>query len=152
LPFCHLLIKTLRCPHPHRWKCTQAAPAAPKTIGEHIKRRRLQLHLLQSQVADLLGVHPASVQNWERGIGVPAVRVIAKIIAFLGNDPDPEPAGLPARIIHARRRSGITQEALAAALNIDPVTLYRWEQGLTIPSKGHLNAIRNLLGDKFIPR
>jgi hypothetical protein len=46
LPFCHLQIKALRCSHPRLWNCTQRAPKAPKTLGEHIKRRRLELHII----------------------------------------------------------------------------------------------------------
>lgn len=59
----------------------------PKTIGEHIKRRRLELHLLQRDVAGLIGVHPESVKNWERGVLKPMIRHLPKIIEFLGYTP-----------------------------------------------------------------
>jgi len=123
----------VRCPHPHRWKCTQVVPAEPKTIGEHIKKRRLQLHLMQSDLAERLGVHWGSIQNWERGIGEPMIRQMPKIIEFLGFDPMPEPTGLPARIAYARRRLGWTQKELARALKVDAVSIYRWEKGLSAP-------------------
>ena len=54
------------------------------------------------------------------------------------------------RIVYARRRPGMTQEALAAAIHVDPVTLYRWEHGLTSPPQRHLNSIQDLLGERFI--
>jgi transcriptional regulator with XRE-family HTH domain len=77
----------MRCPYPHLWKCTQTAPREPKTLGEHIKKRRIELHLLQSQLAKRLGVDRISVQNWESGIYVPSARVVEKVIEFLGYDP-----------------------------------------------------------------
>ena len=64
MPFCHLQIKALRSPYPDRWKSTQTAAAEPNTIGEHLKRRRLELHLMQSEVAKRLGVHRGTIQDW----------------------------------------------------------------------------------------
>ena len=87
LPFCHLQITAFRNAYPRLWKCTQIGPKAPKTLGEHLKRRRLELHLFQTQLAKLLGVDRVSVQNWERGIYEPNVQAIAKVIDFLGYDP-----------------------------------------------------------------
>jgi len=65
-------------------KCTQVVPAEPKTIGEHIKKRRLQLHLMQSDLAKFFGVHKGSIQNWERGVYEPAGRFIPRIVGWLG--------------------------------------------------------------------
>ena len=69
---------------------TQTAATEPKTLGEHLKGRRLQLHLTQVEVGRQLGVHRGSVQNWERGISQPGVRQLYAIIEFLGYDPEPE--------------------------------------------------------------
>ena len=63
------------------------APKAAKTLGEHVKRRRLERHLFQAQLAKLLGVDRVSVQNWERGIYEPNAQAIPKVIDFLGYDP-----------------------------------------------------------------
>src|SRR5262245_56674058 len=100
LPFCYQRIEAVRCPHPHRWKCTQVVPAEPKTIGEHIKRRRLQLHLMQSDLAKLFGVHKCSIQNRERGIHQPTGWLIPRIIAWLGYEPC-DKAGTKARPVKA---------------------------------------------------
>lgn len=113
MPFCHLRIKTLRCPYPHGWKCTQTVCTEPKTFGEHIRKRRLELHLPQQAVANKLHVHVESVKNWERDVGAPAIHQIPRIIKFLGYDPESEPETLPKRIAYARCRLGFTQEDLA---------------------------------------
>jgi len=61
----------------------------PNTIGEHVRKRRLERHLLQSQLAEILGVNRISVQNWERDVYEPSAASIPKIIDFLGYDPRP---------------------------------------------------------------
>jgi len=90
LPFCHLQIKALRSPYPRLWKCTQTASQEPKTLGEHMKKCRLERHLIQTQLAKLLGVDRVSVQNWESGIYEPHQGTVLKIIEFLGYDPRSE--------------------------------------------------------------
>jgi len=100
---------------------------------------------MQSDLAERLGVHWGSIQNWERGVGVPAIRHLPKIIEFLGYDPIPEPTSLPARIAYARRRLGLTQEELALALEVDAVTIYRWEKGLSMPPGDQTRALQRML-------
>jgi DNA-binding transcriptional regulator YiaG len=87
LPFCHLKISAPRHKLPTRWKCTQVIPTEPKTLGEHIKRHRLKLHLFQFEVAKILEVDEAGIHNWERGIFPPAERTMPRIAAWLGYDP-----------------------------------------------------------------
>lgn len=123
-------------------------PALPKTIGEHIKKRRLELHLLQTDVARQLGVHVETYKNWERGVDAPMIRYHPKIIEFLGYDPVPEPESVADRVIMARRQLGLTQEALAKALLVDPVTVYRWEKALSVPAAEHVENLDKLLNKK----
>jgi transcriptional regulator with XRE-family HTH domain len=59
----------------------------PQTIGEHLKKRRLERGLEQDQVATIIGVTWMSVSNWERGIYRPTKRAMSPIIDFLGYDP-----------------------------------------------------------------
>ena len=59
----------------------------PKTIGEHLKKRRLELGLEQFQVAETVGVTWLSISNWERGICRPSKRTIPSLVTFLGYDP-----------------------------------------------------------------
>ena len=144
LPFCHLNIKVLRSPYPYKWKCTQTAAKHPQTISEHLKRRRLDLHLRQIDVSRRLGVHKSSIQNWERGVGSPGIRQLPAIFEFIGCDPEPEPKDLQKCIAYVRRRLGFTQEDLARALKINPVTVWNWETGRTRPSETRLRQISTL--------
>jgi hypothetical protein len=40
-------------------------PEHPLTIGEHIRKKRMDLGLLQREVAEIIGVTESSVWNWE---------------------------------------------------------------------------------------
>lgn len=57
----------------------------PTTIGEHIKRRRLEVGLYQKDVARMIRVSPWTILNWEKGNTKPTVRRIPSLIGFLGD-------------------------------------------------------------------
>lgn len=76
---------------PPHWKLNQQAPANPKTIGEKIKKHRLDHHWLQRDVAKKIGISSTSVSNWERGITSPSRRKTKKIHEFLDSPPKPTP-------------------------------------------------------------
>jgi DNA-binding XRE family transcriptional regulator len=82
LPFCHAEIRAFR-PKPTHY------PREIKTVGDHIRTRRLGLKLLQTHVAEQIGVDKATITNWERNASHPAIRLMPAIIQFLGYDPLP---------------------------------------------------------------
>lgn len=65
---------------------------SPKTIGEHLKKRRLELNWGQQKFAEVTGYTWLSVSNWERGVYRPTKLAMTPIIAFLGYDPRAEKA------------------------------------------------------------
>jgi DNA-binding XRE family transcriptional regulator len=60
----------------------------PVTLGDHLRRRRLELGLHQKDVAKIIGVTTSSVWNWEHGLE-PELRYQPQIITFLGVNPTP---------------------------------------------------------------
>ena len=62
-------------------------PRRLRTLGDHIRKRRLDLGLLQRDVAQQLGANPDTVKNWEMGYTAPALWFIPRIIRFLGYVP-----------------------------------------------------------------
>lgn len=129
LPFCHI---SLKGPKP-------LPPAYPKvlyTLGDHIRKKRLDLKLQQKEVAQLIGVDEVSIYNWEKNRTSPHIQHIPKIIKFLGYMPfDKQPKTLGEKIIFYRHLTGITQEELARHLGVDPTTLARWEKNESQPLK-----------------
>ena len=111
-------------------------PCELSTLGDHLKKRRLDLGLLQRDVAEILVVDKMSVCNWEVNRTSPALRFVPRIVEFLGYVPDDsQPESLGQQIVSVRRRLGLNQRALAEKLDVDPSTLGRWERGNGKPSR-----------------
>ena len=103
-----------------------AYPRELKTLGDHLRKKRLDLGLLQKEVAQRLGVDTASVTNWEKGHTSPRLHLIPRIIEFLGNVPfSGEGKSLGQHIVEMRRALGVRQEDLARQLSVDSSTLAR---------------------------
>lgn len=143
LPFCHVRL-TAPTPPPH------AYPRELKTLGDHLRKKRLDLGLYQQDVALRLGVSEASVWGWENGHSSPRLDLFPRILHFLGYVPeDIHNLSLGERIVATRRALGIRQEDLAQQLGVDPSTLARWERGKGKPlpaSKRRVEEFLNSLG------
>nr|SPS05242.1 protein of unknown function [Candidatus Nitrotoga fabula] len=56
----------------------------PKNLGEHIKKKRLELGLTQKELGEMLGATLFTVLNWEKGKTEPHPQFISGINLFLG--------------------------------------------------------------------
>ncbi len=102
-------------------------PAKPRTVGEHLKKARLDRGLEQKAAAQAIGCDPGTLLNWEKGRVAPDVRFWQAILRFLGYDPRPEPKTFGGQLRAAREAEGISEETLARRLGLDPGTLAAWE-------------------------
>lgn len=59
-------------------------PKKMATLGDHIRKVRLDRGMLQKDVAKALGVDITTVTSWEKGERTPRRATIAKIRVFLG--------------------------------------------------------------------
>ena len=108
----------------------KAYPKTLVTLGDHIRKRRLDLKLLQKDVGELFGVTESTLWNWENGYSDPQLRFIPRIINFLGCDPFvPLPESIGDRLLKYRKSNGVSQKELAKRIGIDPTTLSRLERG-----------------------
>ncbi len=127
MPFCHITLKTQK-PLP------SAYPRTLKTLGDHLRKKRLDLKILQKEVAQRLSVGESSIYNWGNNLSIPSLRYIPKIIEFLGYTPyDPSVRTTGEKIVAYRRLLGLSQKRLACHLDIDPSTLGRWERNKRQP-------------------
>lgn len=120
-------------------------PKEPKTLGEHIRKKRMDLKLLQTEAAERLGITAAGLQVWEQDKAEPLARYIPAILAFVGYDPRSKPSEIGALLIWFRRGRGWTQFRLARELQVDQSTLARWESGKKKPWGPYLERVNALL-------
>ena len=62
-------------------------PKQLKTLGDHIRAKRLDLGLIQKNVAGIIGVTTDTITNWEKNRNEPMYRHNPRIIEFLGYCP-----------------------------------------------------------------
>ena len=108
-----------------------AYPVSLTTLGDHIRKRRLDLNLLQKDVAIMLVVDTTTINNWERNRCQPRLYLFPRIAKFLGYSPFPTEAKttIGEAIRAYRLMHGLSQKKMAKSLGIDPTTLTRWEKG-----------------------
>lgn len=103
-------------------------------MGDHIRKRRLDLGLLQREVGELIGVNDLTIKNWELHHTEPETQYYPAIIRFLGYNPLPEPATFGERLVYARKSMGLTRSELSRRSGLDESSLCGWETRTTKPT------------------
>ncbi len=60
-------------------------PANPQTIGEHLKKKSMDLNLRQREMALQIGVHVTTYPSWEQNRARPRARYSPALDRFLQN-------------------------------------------------------------------
>ncbi len=118
MPICNIQLSSKR---PNK----KPYPKELITYGDHLRKKRLDLNLTQSQVAKIINVTAESITNWELNRTEPNLYQIPKIISFLGYTPEMNENP----IIKYRIRKGLSQKEFARIIEIDSTTLSRIERG-----------------------
>ena len=142
LPFCHIRLKAQKPLNP-------AYPKVLTTLGDHIRKHRLDLELSQRQVASRLGTLEESVYNWERGRNAPETRFISKIYNFLGYCPYNRYTLLCQKIRLWRESLGLSQRELAERAGVDESALSAWERGEHKPTAKSKKTLENYFANHF---
>ena len=139
LPFDNLSFSVSRPQSP-------AYPEELRTIGDHLRARRLDLDLYQKEVAAQLGATTDTVYNWEQGRTEPDIRQWPAVVAFLGYYPFPTEATAE-RILAYRRCQGLSIAEVAALLSVDPSSVGRWEGGQEPRNRRNRERLHELLNN-----
>jgi transcriptional regulator with XRE-family HTH domain len=124
---------------------SQGYPHEPLTLGQQIRRRRLDQGLTQRTLAERLGCYAETVVAWERDESEPLARRWPAIEAALGPGLVPERDGLPGRVRAARLRLGLTQKQVAARARLDSRTVRNVETGRDRPHRRTTERLRAVL-------
>ena len=100
-------------------------PQELKTIGDHIRKRRLELKLFQKDVAELIQTDTDTVTNWEKNRCQPGFIYYPAIMDFLGYCPWEPIQAWGERLHRYRIHKGLALEQFAGQLGVDPGTLVR---------------------------
>jgi transcriptional regulator with XRE-family HTH domain len=117
----------------------------PKTIGDHLRKKRLASKMFQNDLAKKLGVSVAGYRNWECNATTPEVRYMLAIIEFIGCNPLPEGTSWGDRLVHCRTSHGLTQKEAADEIGVDQGTLAKWQQGKREPTGDFLKRVTRFL-------
>jgi transcriptional regulator with XRE-family HTH domain len=129
-----------------------AYPDELRTLGDHLRKKRLDLKMLQKEVAERFGTTVCTVRNWEKNRSNPSLPLIPKIIQFLGYVPyDTQTQGFGKKIAASRKLLGLSQKDLAQVIGIDPSTVRYWEKGRHKPSRKLLKILAAYLVHGKLP-
>jgi transcriptional regulator with XRE-family HTH domain len=123
----------------------KALTTEPRTIGEHIKRKRTIEGLTQEQAGCIMVVDKYTVLNWEKGKTTASPPDYPGIIRFLGYVPLPQPKTLAERLYYVRCIRGWSIKEAGRAADIHEETWGYWERGQNPPQKRMRERIEQFL-------
>jgi len=86
LPSCHRTIRVRRQPDSPYFRGLRRYPIDPKTLGEHLRKKRIDLQLSMPKLARMLGlgITDTAIEKWEKNQNRPTPEHRTRIIEFLG--------------------------------------------------------------------
>ena len=118
-------------------------PYYPKTLGDCLRKRRLDLNLTQKQLAeDILHTSASNIRNWEANRYQISLQFKQKVYEFLGIRPCNVSSPIGKRLKERREHLGLSLKKLSMLLGADPDTIANWENELREPSSRHLERIK----------
>jgi transcriptional regulator with XRE-family HTH domain len=115
------------------------------TLGDLLRKCRLDRGLRQGEVARDIGCSLASVRNWEVNRNNVSFHHLARVYDFIGICPYDSSLPVGGRLRERREYLGYSIKAVALMLGADPCTVAYWERGDHSPTKASLAKIRCFL-------
>ena len=121
-------------------------PKNPETIGEQLRKKRMDSGLTQAKLAKILDVSTDCVTYWENNRSKPQISYYPRIHHFLGfNTTTFDETNIWGRLQTYRWRNGVSRRDIARLLKVDTSTVRAWEKGLNMPSQKRIDQIEALL-------
>jgi DNA-binding transcriptional regulator YiaG len=123
----------------------------PITLGDKIRKRRIELQLTIQQLARLLEVTEEAVVYWEYNRGQPKVYNYPKLIEVLGFLPfEVDTSTLGGKIIAYRYSKGLSRNKFSKMLGVDESTLRNCEENKYIPEAHIMQILQNLFKENDV--
>lgn len=120
--------------------------ANPQTLGQHIRKKRAQLRIMQKEVALQIGVSEDCITNWENERSIPQIQFFPKIVQFLGYNPfEIGNQTLGEKIKAYRLKNGLSHRKLGKIFEVDASTIGAWESGQSVPRITAYKKLKTLL-------
>src|SRR4051812_39233303 len=88
--------------------------AEPQTIGQHIRKRRIQLRMKQARLANEFGISEDTLTAWENERNIPQIHFYPKLISFLGYNPfSLDTKSIGGQIYRYRTENGLSHRKLS---------------------------------------
>lgn len=121
-------------------------PENPVSIGDHIRKKRIELKLHQKDVAKICGVTEDSITNWEKNRSKPKIQFLPHIIKFLGYAPfEVDMTTYQGKLKAYRYKNGLTHAQIGKIFDFNASTIGAWENGKHAPMKNELKKLQQLL-------
>ena len=133
----------------------------PETLGEALRRFRGTRGIPQRRLAAELKVDHKTLRWWEQGVRIPEGSHLARVIGLLGADVlelldsidlhsvggslARAPNTIGQALIRYRAEQHLSQKQLAAALEVHPGTLAKWELEYRTPAGEFLARVNRML-------
>ncbi len=146
LPFTHLALRARKPPNP-------AYPEHLLTLGDHIRQRRLDLGLLQKEVAVRVNATTSTVTNWEKNRTAPRLKFLPKVFEFLNYRSLQDNApNLSARVKRFRIKNELSLRKMAKLAGVDPASLSRLEKSKSKSFHSTVKKVLTFLDDEILIR
>ncbi len=121
------------------------------TIGDHIRKRRMDLGLRQKDLVPILKIRSVeSVTNWEIGKCDPQIHQMPEVIKFLGYIPVKVCLDtLGGRVAAFRILNGLSHKEMGKTLGVDASTVGSWEKNEFLPHRLKLNELISMIDLTF---
>lgn len=134
----------LKCHH-HLYAPKPPYPYNTVTLGDSLRRRRLDLGLTLTNVGQELNVTEATLRNWETNRRTVSLRFRQRVHDFIGVCPCDVSLSIGGRLKERREYSGTTRKALAEMFNVDEHTVSAWEDHNQPPTPTNVEKIVQFL-------
>jgi transcriptional regulator with XRE-family HTH domain len=125
----HPCVAFLSCDLKARRPPNSKYPKQLNSLGDHIRKRRLDLALHQKQVAEKIGVDEDTIYRWESNESKPQIKFFPAIIEFLGYSPFIIANSPAVSLLLYRQLHGLSQRRLAKRVGTDPKAIGLSERG-----------------------